>query len=64
MDEELANPALTYQGRYGDGIYDLKSAATLRHTIKPSTIPKDIRRPIYSYLIKKIYYFYPETQEQ
>jgi hypothetical protein len=51
MDEELANPALTYQGRYGDGIYDLKSAATLRHTIKPSTIPKDIRRPINPYAI-------------
>jgi hypothetical protein len=46
MDEDFANPALTYQGRYGDGIYDLKSAATLRHTIKPSTIPKDIRKPI------------------
>jgi hypothetical protein len=64
MDEELANPALTYQGRYGDGIYDLKSAATLRHTIKPSTIPKDIRRPINAYFISKIHNFYPETQQQ
>ena len=49
MDDELTNPALTYQGRYGDGIYDLKSAATLRHTIKPSTIPKDTRKSINSY---------------
>ena len=46
MEDESANPIMAYSGRYGDGMYDTKSAATQRHTVKPFTFSKGDRKPI------------------
>ena len=46
MEDESKNPIMAYSGRYGDGIYDSKSAATQRHTVKPFTFSKSVRKPI------------------
>lgn len=45
MEDESKNPIMAYSGRYGDGIYDSKSAATQRHTVKPFTFSKSVRKP-------------------